>query len=271
MALLPIALITDFSVRDPFAGIMKGVIAQINQTILTIDITHEIENHSVRHAKFVLNNCLDYFPKGTVFCVVVDPGVGSERKCLAIKTKDYFFIGPDNGVFGPVFERYSDYEVREITNPSLMLDEKSQTFHGRDIFAPVSAHLANGINFEDVGPKAEKFLQLGSVLPEKNIYGIKGRIEYVDHFGNAITNISIKDLEEKRPKHFKVKSKTARFVNNYAEGEKGELCCLISSGNSLEFFIRNSSAAREHSLQCDDEVEISFDEPSSHAPDPLDK
>ncbi|MFZ8933271.1 MAG: SAM hydrolase/SAM-dependent halogenase family protein [Bacteriovoracaceae bacterium] len=262
-----IAFITDFSDRDPFAGIMKGVVAKVNPDLKTIDISHGLESFNIAQTKFVLKNCFGYFPKRTVFCVVVDPGVGSSRKPIAVKTADYYFVGPDNGIFGPVFDAYPDFEVREITNPIIMNENISNTFHGRDIFAPASAHLANGFKFEQVGDICEDFLFSGEVKAEKNIHGIKGQIEYIDSFGNAISNIS-KDLIE-RPYEctYKVGDKKAIFVGFYSEGEKNKLSCLISSGERLEFFTINSSSSKMFNIKIGDEVLVSFDEPSKHGPD----
>ncbi|MDH5580693.1 MAG: SAM-dependent chlorinase/fluorinase [Bdellovibrionales bacterium] len=253
-----IAFITDFSDRDPFAGIMKGVVAKINPEIKVIDISHGLDSFNIRQAKFVIKNCFGHFPKGTVFCVVVDPGVGSSRKAIAIKTSDYYFVGPDNGIFGPVYEAYPDCEVREISNPLIMNENISQTFHGRDIFAPASAHLANGLKFEDVGNTFKNYLFSGEVKPETNVHGIKGEIDYIDSFGNAISNISHELIKDPSNCLFKIGDHEAQFVRYYAEGEKEKLSCLISSGGLLEFFVLNNNASEKYKIHFGDEVLISF-------------
>ena len=140
-----IALLTDFGTKDYFVGAMKGVILNINENAKIIDITHEIEPQNIRSASFTLRACYKNFPPKTIFVAVVDPGVGSERRAILVETEDYFFIAPDNGLLSFIFNESDDFLVYEITNEKFFNQPVSQTFHGRDIFAPCAAHLSKGV------------------------------------------------------------------------------------------------------------------------------
>src|SRR6516165_11767148 len=150
-----ITLTTDFGLSDPFVGIMKGVIFRIAPAAQIVDITHDIGSYDVLEGAFLIESSYRYFPAGTVHVVVVDPGVGSARRPIAASAHGHFFVAPDNGVLSGIFEN----EVYHIKNRSLFLDSVSQTFHGRDIFSPVAAHLAKGAPIESVGPRILDFLK----------------------------------------------------------------------------------------------------------------
>jgi hypothetical protein len=184
-----IALLTDFGIQDNYVGAMKGVILSINSGAILVDITHQIKPGSIRDAAFLLVKTYRYFPKKTVFLVVIDPGVGSERKALAIKTKNYYFVGPDNGVLAWAAKDDGIVKVVELKSKRYFLREVSSTFHGRDIFAPVSAYLAKGVVIEKLGPKLKGIKQLD--LPQPKIKGntLRGEVIYIDRFGNLVTNI----------------------------------------------------------------------------------
>ncbi|PJF20688.1 MAG: hypothetical protein CUN56_14900, partial [Phototrophicales bacterium] len=140
-----VALLTDFGLEDIYVGVMKGVIASIAPDVQIVDITHSIRPQNVREGAFALMNSYHYFPPGTTFCVVVDPGVGSKRLPIAVKTADYQFIAPDNGVLSYTLSRIgADYEIVTLENPAYQRDHVSHTFHGRDIFSPAAAYIARG-------------------------------------------------------------------------------------------------------------------------------
>ena len=185
-----ITLLTDFGTRDGYVGAMKGVLRRLAPQAQIIDISHDIPPQDIHQAAFVLRSILPYFPEDTIHVVVVDPGVGSERRPVAVIGEQASFVGPDNGVFTPVYESQPAAEIFELRNPAYHLPEVSATFHGRDIFAPVAAHLANGVAPEMLGPRVDDPVRL--LLPQALRLAdgsLQGTLQAVDHFGNCISNI----------------------------------------------------------------------------------
>jgi S-adenosylmethionine hydrolase len=189
----PIALLTDFGLRDGYVGVMKGVIATIAPTTQVIDITHEVEPQQVAAGAWLLSTAYRYFPTGTIFVCVVDPGVGSQRRALALQAGAWFFVGPDNGLFSYVLEEQPLHLAVALEHPAYRLPEVSTTFHGRDIFAPAGAHLARGLALEELGPQIEPstLQRLASPRAQRQGQQISASIIYVDHFGNLITSIPL--------------------------------------------------------------------------------
>lgn len=185
-----IALLTDFGLKDHYVGTMKGVILKINPTIPLIDISHSVPPGEITHGALLLKASYHYFPKGTVFLTVIDPGVGSKRKAIIVKTEDYTFVAPDNGVLSYALTSESIVSIVELTNPRYFLYPLSHTFHGRDLFAPIAAHASRGVPEERFGSICSDIKELS--WPEAEIMGntIEGIILIADHFGNLITNIS---------------------------------------------------------------------------------
>jgi hypothetical protein len=182
-----ITLITDFGLKDNYVGVMKGVIYSINPNVGIIDITHQIEPYDIVGASFILKSSFKYFPKGTIHVIVVDPGVGSKRKIILVRTENYYFLAPDNGILGFISD---NHEIIELINKEYFLNEISATFHGRDIFAPVAAYLSLGKRIEEFGHRLNKIKNLPSKFkPKFDKDKIVGEIIYIDHFGNLITNI----------------------------------------------------------------------------------
>lgn len=187
-----IALLTDFGLKDVYVGVMKGVIAQINPQLSVIDITHDIPPQDIIAARFCLMDAYPYFPPETVFIAVVDPGVGTKRRPIAIEFSQGFLVGPDNGLFTGILSQEKPLRVVELTNSKYWrTPHPSSTFHGRDIFATVGAHIASGVSLEQLGDAIEPESLITLAIPtyEKTEKGFKGCIQYVDHFGNLITNI----------------------------------------------------------------------------------
>lgn len=184
-----ITLLTDFGLSDPYAGIMKGVILSINPRARLVDLTHEIPPGDIAQGAWRLYEAIPFFPKGTVHLAVVDPGVGGKRRPVALCTGEAFFVGPDNGIFSRITKGTAPIECAQIANDALFLRPVSPTFHGRDIFAPVAAHLSIGVPFDALGPPVRDLvsLDLGSV--EEIGDALIGRVVRVDRFGNLITNI----------------------------------------------------------------------------------
>jgi len=238
--LVLITLMTDFG--GHYLGIMKGVIKSRSPAAEVVELS-EVEPFDVKGAAFVLYSSYRYFPQGTIHVVVVDPGVGSERKAIAVRTKNYTFVGPDNGVLIPAARDDGIVEVREITNRSILLREVSTTFHGRDVFAPVAAFLANGGRLEEVGGRLKKFEELEFF---KEISGgtISCEILFVDRFGNLTLSIVEKDAELDGEVEVKVADRTHRAnrVGTYADGTEG-LLLLVGSAGFYELAVKNGNAS----------------------------
>jgi S-adenosylmethionine hydrolase len=184
-----ISLITDFGLSDWFVGTMKGVIARLAPAARVIDLTHDVPHGDIRGAAFALRAGYHFFPKGTIHVAVVDPGVGSARQALAVQTSNYFFVGPDNGVLSFALRREKVIAIRLLKKANYFLQAVSHTFHGRDIFAPVAAHLSRGIPIRRLGPPANDFVRLSWPEPVRHNTKIEGEIAYLDRFGNGITNL----------------------------------------------------------------------------------
>ncbi|MCD6228652.1 MAG: SAM-dependent chlorinase/fluorinase [Candidatus Omnitrophica bacterium] len=242
-----VALLTDFGTEDNFVGVTKGVILKINPKVTLVDITHQIGAHKVKRGAFLLHSSFSYFPKGTIFLVIVDPGVGSKRKALAVKTRNYYFVGPDNGVLFPSLEADGIVEAVEITNKKYLLSSISSTFHGRDVFAPIAAYLSKGVKLEKLGREIVdiKKLNLPQIKIRKNT--LTGEIIYIDSFGNLVTNIDRITLEKfiknRNFVAFLNKKKIAKFCDSYLQGEKEPF--FIEGGFfKLEISLKMKSAKR---------------------------
>lgn len=239
-----VTLLTDFGSTDHFVAAMKGVILSRDPRILIVDVTHEVPAHDTPSAAFLLNSVYRDFPRGTVHVVVVDPGVGSSRRPIALRSDGYFFVGPDNGIFDLVRTRQAA-EVRVIADPALMRAEVSRTFHGRDIFAPTAAALALGFPFDQVGPTAD----LGAPsIPEVEVGADgcrNGRILHVDRFGNGVTSLTVGDLPG-GPAAYRF-SGTEWSVDQvrdfYGSGAGIEPFVIEGSSGYLEISVNRASAA----------------------------
>ncbi len=259
----PIGIITDFGEKDYFVGSMKGVILSINPKAQIIDITHEISKHDIRSASFILANAAKTFPKGTVFLVVIDPGVGTKRKCISLKTKNGLtFVGPDNGVFTQVSEDFGIQEIREVSNKNLMRSTISNTFHGRDVMAPVAAHLSLGIENSKIGPELEEIKLLEIEKPEISKGEIKGEILHIDDFGNVVTNIK-QELVKKIAKtggkleiRINKERLEAPFVDDFSRVPKGNVLCYIGSAGVLEIAKNQGNLADDLKVERNSKVHI---------------
>lgn len=188
-----VALLTDFGLRDGYVGVMKGVIAAIASDVNIIDITHAIAPQQIASGAWILAASYRYFPKQTVFVCVVDPGVGSSRRAIAIHAGDWFFVGPDNGLFSAVLAERPIHAAVALSNPLYHLTQVSATFHGRDIFAPTSAHLARGVPISELGTSLNPAIlqRLAITPPVRQGNQIEASIVHIDHFGNLISNIPL--------------------------------------------------------------------------------
>jgi S-adenosylmethionine hydrolase len=244
-----ITLLTDFGSQDYFVGAMKGAILSINPAASIVDITHEIPPQSIRAAAFNLLASYKDFPAGTIHVAVVDPGVGSDRRPVLIECANQVFVGPDNGIFSWVCEREKQFRAFHLTNPEFFREPVSNTFHGRDIFAPVAASLSNGVAPEEFGPLIDGLIQLESLKPRTRDQGVtEASIIHIDRFGNCITNLTRDDFGEGGLSAAKL-SVNGREVSSqrdfFADGgaHKSELFCVFGSAGYLEIAAQNYSAA----------------------------
>ena len=261
-----ITLTTDFGLKDPFVGIMKGVVLGINPEAGIIDITHNIERQNILEAARVIAASSKYFPAGTINVAVVDPGVGGPRKPLLVVTKDHYFIGPDNGLFSMVYESTEpDFlKVIHLTEPKYFLPSTGSTFHGRDIFAPVAAWLSKGTDPDNFGVKLDEYIKLSITKPVLSGDTLTGEIVTVDNFGNTISNITVDELANLVPldsrERFKVSSGSRQMtvLNYYEENDGGSLSAIINSFGQLELFVFRGSAADKFNLKTGDKITVTL-------------
>lgn len=235
-----ITLITDFGTKEGYVGAMKGVILSIAPEVQIVDITHDIPFGRVSKASLVLESIQRYYPAETVHLVVVDPGVGSRRRAVAVESAGQFFVGPDNGVLEPAYRADKIFNCFELSDPEYHLKPVSFTFHGRDIFAPAAAYLARGVKLEKLGKQVQNPVRLAS--GRKKIISnerLVGRVIYADRFGNLITDIIAQELEllsrDKSRLGVSICGKRIEGIYDYySQGTEGELIALVGSTGRLE-------------------------------------
>ncbi len=247
-----VALLTDYGTRDQYAGSLRGAVLAACPDAQVVDISHDVASHAVREAAFVLRATVSVFPAGTAFVAVVDPGVGSSRRGIAIRAGGYFFVGPDNGIFSLVLADHPEAEVRELTNGGLFRSNVSSTFHGRDIFGPVAGALVRGTAFADVGPPIDDAFQFE--FPKPRIVGedvIEGQVIYVDTYGNLISSIGGSewqtffhgaggDLTEMVAEIDRV---IVPVVTTFGDVPEDDGCAYLGSAGRIEVAVNSGSAA----------------------------
>ncbi|OGO05038.1 MAG: hypothetical protein A2Y73_02495 [Chloroflexi bacterium RBG_13_56_8] len=241
-----ITLCTDFGTQDGYVAAMKGVILSIAPQARIVDITHEVARQRVGEGAFVFYSACRYFPVETIHLVVVDPKVGSARRALAVRTANYRFVAPDNGILSYVLRKDPPLEIVSLTRKAYWREAVSHTFHGRDIFAPVAAHLANGVSLTKLGEPIDDLVWLDAPQPAQHADGsISGHVIHIDRFGNVITNIPAEMLTSRRDWRVWVGNASVTGLSTtYASGEPGDLIALIGSHGNLEVAIREGDAAR---------------------------
>jgi len=254
-----ITLITDFGMSDAYAGVIKGVILSVNPDIAIVDLTHEIAPGNVDQAAFVLHTSCRYFPDGSVHVVVVDPGVGSGRQILAVCALNHLFVAPDNGVLKYIFHSDPGARIYSVTRTAFFLNPVSRTFHGRDIFAPVAAHLSIGVPPQDMGEPAVEFIRGSVHLPEKKKNRIYGHIVYIDRFGNAISNIPGDFTADWKEPEIHVQNSVIRGLQTcYSDVPAGEPLALLGSNDTIEISVRNGNAAESLGIKVNDPVQMTI-------------
>jgi S-adenosylmethionine hydrolase len=237
-----VTLTTDFGIKDHYVGAMKGVMLSINPDILIVDITHQIPPQHIFSGAVTLRNFYRYFPRGTIHVAVIDPGVGSRRKPIALEVDGYIFVGPDNGIFTFVCSESKSAKVFEISNPKYVLPNVSHTFHGRDIFAPAAAHISLGASLEGLGKRVKKPVTISIKEPKIRSDEIIGEFIYIDSFGNLISNIPAKMIKAKSRIYL-----GKRIINgiskSYADAQEGELLAIVGSSGLLEISVNQGRAS----------------------------
>jgi S-adenosylmethionine hydrolase len=251
-----ITLTTDFGNDDPYVAVMKGVALDLNPEVTIVDICHNIKPQNVAQAAYILSTTYHYFPRGTVHIAVVDPGVGTERQAVLLITHQAFFLGPDNGVLSYIVEEsHPQIEAIALTNPRFWLSPLSNTFHGRDIFAPVAAHLSLGVSPYEFGDVISSFATITIPHPQVGEDGvIIGRVIHIDRFGNLISDVKRENLPRGRI-FIEVGGHIIDDLSSSYEEEE-ELLAIIGSGERLEVSLRNGSAARFLRANIGDEVKV---------------
>lgn len=253
-----IVLLTDFGLDDIYVGVMKGVIAGIAPHCRVIDLTHGLQPQNIAEAAYRLDAAYRYFPPGSIFCCVVDPGVGSSRRALAVQAGKYVFVAPDNGLLTPVLRREPVVMAVQLDKPEYFLREVSATFHGRDIFAPVAAHLAVGTAVQALGTivDAGTLVKLEYSEPVAIPGGWRATVISIDHFGNLLTNCPASLLRGHNCR-FRVRAVCVeRLDRTYADVPTGEPVAYIGSGGKLELALNGGNAARAWNVTTGDEVII---------------
>ncbi len=247
-----VALLTDFGNRDHYVGAMKGAILSVCPQAVLVDIAHELPPHDVLAGAFALAAAHATFPAGTVFLAVVDPGVGSERRGLALEAGGYRFVAPDNGLLGLVLARYPDHGLHALANARLFRARVSATFHARDVFGPVAAHLALGMPLEDVGPPVVDPVPLPlAPVARVGAHEWEASVIHVDRFGNLTTNMAEAELDSIAQSTgadgqvmVKIEGAVLPLAHTYSDVPPGEACALVGSSGLLEVAVNQGDASR---------------------------
>ncbi|MBI4456462.1 MAG: SAM-dependent chlorinase/fluorinase [Acidobacteria bacterium] len=254
-----ITLITDFGLREYFVGAMKGAMFSIHLGVEIVDISHQVNSHDILEAAFTLRCAYSAFPARTIHVVVVDPGVGSKRRAIIVATSNYYFVGPDNGVFSLIYEAEAVERVVSITAEHYFRKPLSNTFHGRDIFGPVAAWISKGIEIGKFGEDISDYVKLTPPKVKKMAEGaVQGMVLHIDKFGNLITNIAPCDLAGvKSAVKFAVAGREVPgLVRNYSEGAPGQPFALVGSAGFYEISALKDSAAKLLQAHRGDEVMV---------------
>jgi S-adenosylmethionine hydrolase len=257
MVMACITLTTDFGTGDWFVGTMKGVVLNLAPRTTVVDLTHDVAPGDIRAGAFALAASHAFFPRGTIHLAVVDPGVGSRRQAIAVRTSNYFFVGPDNGVLSWSLAKEKIKAIHALENQNFFLPQVSSTFHGRDVFAPVAARLSRGLPIHKLGPRLTDFVRLEWPQPRRSRRHIEGEILYIDRFGNAITNVSSDILNglDGEPAIL-LKGRRLRISAFYQAVPPGRPVGVIGSSGFLEIAVNGGSAAKVLGLRVRMAVEV---------------
>ena len=258
-----ITLLTDFKEKDGYSGIMKGIIEGIAPGTRVIDLSHDIHPQDVMEAAYLLGRSYPYFPPGTIHCCVVDPGVGTSRQGMAARLGKHFFVGPDNGLFSILYQDHIQQDdavsMVALTNPKYRLEKVSNTFHGRDIFAPAAAHLAAGVDLHELGESIEQPVLLDLPKPMQDEDEWNGEIIHVDAFGNLSSNIHFPSFSADSVVRVSLGSLTdIPLMHTFGEAYPGQVVAVIDSFGFLAISVVNGNAALELGMGHGDQIRVKF-------------
>ena len=248
-----ITLLTDFGLKDPYVGVMKGVMLSINPDARIVDITHEVEPQDVTEGCFLIKESYPFFSKGSIHLCIIDPTVGSDRRAIVLEHDGHLFVGPDNGLFSLTVDKRS--RAYQIENKRYMLKEVSDTFHGRDIFAPVAAHLSLGLDPAVLGRKVDDPVLLPGLHPSTKGHALTGKVVRFDRFGNVLSNISIDSFNRfVKGRPFQIRLHDMRFETLYRSYFEDPYTCVVGSSGNLEFGLFHGNLAQDKSIKKGDAV-----------------
>ncbi len=254
-----VTLTTDFGLKDPYVAEMKAAILGICPAATIVDVTHLVEKFDVREGAFMLASAAPFFPEGTVHVAVVDPGVGTQRRPIVIQTGKCFFVGPDNGVMALAAQAQGIKQIRQLESRRFMLPHVSGTFHGRDIFAPTAAHLANGVLVAEFGPLLSEFVEPSYAKVVRDKDSVAGEVLHVDDFGNIITNIpsqETKDFQGVVQVELPQTALELKLSRAYGNVKPHMPVALVDSQGYLEIALNQGSAAAKFSVKAGDQVKL---------------
>ena len=265
-----VTFLTDFGLQSGYVAQMKGVLYARYPDAHCVDISHDITPHNVKEGAFLLRSVVPHFPRGTIHVGVVDPGVGTHRRGIVVATRRHIFVGPDNGLLMPAVRLFGDFAAYEITNEDLFKKPVSDTFHGRDIFTPIAAHILNGLPFEQIGPRIQDVLDIPFQQPSILDNMIMGTVLFVDRFGNIVTNISSKQIQrvahigDELTLNINDQRKKIPFVATYyGDVKKQGLLALMGSSGFLEISLNQGNASELLSASTDDSFQIQVVKPDA--------
>lgn len=258
-----ITLMTDFGLKDGNVGVMKGVIAGIAPQAQVVDISHLIGPQNIPEAALILLRSAPYFPANTIHVVVVDPGVGTQRRPMAARLGEQWYVGPDNGTITLLLEKVEKLAQHctfyHLDRPQFWLPQVSHVFHGRDIFAPMAAHLANGVKLEQTGSPFLDPLRLQLPQPQRSPSGWRGQVIHIDHFGNLATNLRVEHLEKSDLVTVSLGGVNIHgMVDTFGERPPGSLVALFGSTGNLIVAVVNGSAAERLGIAAGDPVQVTL-------------
>lgn len=267
-----ITLTTDYGTRDPYVAALKGVLITMAPSVSVMDLSHEIAPQDLMEAAFFLRNTYLYYPKDTIHIVVVDPGVGTARRAVALRANGHFFVGPDNGVFSLMLDGDPVDELVELNIPTFWrTPQPCDTFHGRDIFAPIAAALAQGVPLHQLGSPIDSLKPLYWALPIADPQGIRGWITHIDRFGNCISNIHqnlfLQHHQSRKPKCYVGSAIINRLHQTYGHVDSGEIVMLFGSHGFLEIAINEGRAAELLGIVKGTPLSLVFVEQKKHVPE----
>jgi S-adenosyl-L-methionine hydrolase (adenosine-forming) len=258
-----ITLTTDFGLRSGFAGVMQGVIYGLAPQVQIVNISHFVSPQDIREGCYTLSRSVPFFPKGTIHVYVVDPGVGTQRRPLAARLGDHFFVGPDNGLLTLLIEEAErdrqPVEFIHLDRPLFWLPKISRTFHGRDIFSPVAAHLANGVPLQELGTPFADPIRLELPRPQRTATGWTAHVTSIDTFGNLTTDLPSSLLTNSTDVLFRLRDAEVHgLADSYGQKQPGELIAVVDSEEFIELAVVNGNAAHTLGAKVGDAVEVIF-------------